>query len=54
MSKDRDVESLCLSASIQDNIAVGGMEKYAVNGFLITNKKEKEYVAKQIKDLSIK
>ena len=54
VSKDRDVESLCLSASIQDNIAVGGMEKYAVNGFLITNKKEKEYVAKQIKDLSIK
>lgn len=51
VSKDRDVESLCLSASIQDNIAVGGMEKYAVNGFLITNKKEKEYVAKQIKDL---
>ena len=54
VSKDRDVESLCLSASIQDNIAVGGMEKYAVNGFLITNKKEKEYVAKQIKELSIK
>ena len=52
VSKDRDVESLCLSASIQDNIAVGGMD--AVNGFLITNKKEKEYVAKQIKDLSIK
>ena len=54
VSKDRDVESLCLSASIQDNIAVGGMEKYAVNGFLITNKKEKEYVTKQIKELSIK
>lgn len=54
VSKDRDVESLCLSASIQDNIAVAGMEKYAVNGFLITGKNEKRYVGEQIKNLSIK
>ena len=54
VSKDRDVESLCLSASIQDNIAVAGMGQYAIKDFLITNKKEKEYVEKQIKDLSIK
>ena len=54
VSKDRDTESLCLSASIRDNIAIGGMEKYAVNNFLILNKKESEYVQKQIKDLAIK
>lgn len=45
---------MCLSASIRDNIAIGGMEKYAVNNFLILNKKESEYVQKQIKDLAIK
>ena len=54
VSKDRDVESLCLSASIKDNIAVAGMEQYAVNGFLITEKNEKNYVDEQIKSLSIK
>ncbi len=54
VSKDRDVESLCLSASIQDNIAVAGMEKYAVNGFLVTGKNEKHYVREQIQNLSIK
>ena len=54
VSKDRDVESLCLSASIQDNIAVAGMGQYAIKNFLITSKKEKEYVEKQIKNLSIK
>ncbi|MCM1064489.1 MAG: sugar ABC transporter ATP-binding protein [Eubacterium sp.] len=54
VSKDRDVESLCLTASIRDNIAIAGMDRYAVGGFLITNKKEKEYVGRQIHDLSIK
>jgi ribose transport system ATP-binding protein len=54
VSKDRDVESLCLSASIRDNIAIAGMDKYAINGFLITNKKEKQYIGKQVDDLSIK
>ncbi|MCM1026163.1 MAG: sugar ABC transporter ATP-binding protein [Roseburia sp.] len=54
VSKDRDVESLCLTASIRDNIAIAGMEKYAIGGFLITNRKEKEYVSRQIRELSIK
>ena len=54
VSKDRDVESLSLSASIRDNIAIAGMEKYAVNNFLMLNSREKVYVDKQISDLSIK
>ena len=37
VSKDRDVESLSLTASIRDNIAIAGMEKYAVNNFLMLN-----------------
>lgn len=54
ISKDRDTESLCLNASIRDNIAIAGMDKYAIGGFLITNRKEKAYVNRQIEDLSIK
>ena len=54
VSKDRDVESLCLNASIRDNIAVAGMDKYKIGKFVVTNKQEKKYVDKQVKDLSIK
>lgn len=54
VAKDRDVESLTLSASIRDNIAVAGMERYAVNNFLVLGGKEKAYVDQQINDLSIK
>lgn len=54
VSKDRDVESLSLSASIRDNIAIAGMERYAVNNFLMLNGREKAYVDKQIESLSIK
>ena len=54
VSKDRDVESLCLSASIRDNIAIAGMERYAVNDFLILNGREKTYVDREIDELSIK
>lgn len=53
VSKDRDVESLCLTASICDNIAIAGMDKYKKAG-LITNHAEKKYVNQQIKELSIK
>ena len=53
-SKDRDVESLSLSASIKDNIAIGGMEKYAINNFLIWDPLEKKYVDQQISSFSIK
>ncbi|MGN0337952.1 MAG: sugar ABC transporter ATP-binding protein [Lachnospiraceae bacterium] len=53
VSKDRDVESLCLNASIRDNIAIAGMDKYKKCG-LITNRAEKKYVNQQVKELSIK
>lgn len=54
VSKDRDVESLVLSASIKDNISVGGMDEYALGGWLVTSKRESEYVQNQIDTLSIK
>lgn len=53
VSKDRDIESLCLSASIRDNIAIAGMDKYKKSG-LITARAESRYVNRQIKELSIK
>ena len=54
VSKDSDVESLSLTASIRDNIAIAGMEKYAVKHFLMLGSREKVYVDKQIAELSIK
>ena len=54
VAKDRDVESLCLEASIKDNISIAGMDKFAVSKFLILPNKEKEYVDEQISALSIK
>lgn len=54
VSKDRDVESLCLSASIRDNIAITGMDQFAIAKHVIVRGKEKKYVQKQISDLSIK
>lgn len=54
MSKDRDIESLCLQASIKDNIAIAGLDKFAINNFLITNSKEKKYVRGLVNGLSIK
>lgn len=54
VSKDRDVESLCLTASIEDNISIAGMSEFAVRDFLILKPKEQEYVDAQIKELSIK
>lgn len=54
VSKDRDTESLNLSASIKDNIAVAGMEQYAVKNFIILDSREKKYVDEQIDSLSIK
>ncbi|MCM1193562.1 MAG: sugar ABC transporter ATP-binding protein [Acetatifactor muris] len=54
VSKDRDVESLCLTASIRDNIAIAGMEQYAIGGVVVTNAREKTYVNEQVQSLSIK
>ena len=54
VAKDRDVESLTLSASIRDNIAVAGMEQFALGNFLVLGGREKKYVDQQIEALSIK
>ena len=54
VAKDRDTESLTLSASIRDNIAIAGMERFAVNNFLVLSSKEKQYVDQQIQALEIK
>ncbi len=54
VAKDRDSESLSLNASIKDNISIGGMDRFAVKKFLIMPHKEKDYVSKQVDDLSIK
>ena len=54
VAKDRDVESLCLSASVKDNIAIAGMERFAIGGFLLTQKRERAYVDQQIQALSVK
>lgn len=53
-AKDRDTESLCLSASIRDNIAIGGFEQFSLGRWLILPGKEKKYVARQLEELSIK
>lgn len=54
VAKDRDTESLCLDASIKDNIAIAGLEKFATFNRIILPNKEKEYVQTQIDALSIK
>lgn len=54
VSKDRDVESLCLSASVRDNISVAGLNKFALSNFLVLGSKEKRYVRTQVENLSIK
>jgi ribose transport system ATP-binding protein len=54
VSKDRDTKSLCLEASIKDNIAIAGMNIFKNNAGMITEKNEKDYVQKQVNDLSIK
>ena len=54
VSKDRDTESLVLQAPIGDNIASGGIDRFAAGGFLVTPGAEKEYVNEQIKSLEVK
>ncbi len=54
VAKDRDTESLCTEASIKDNIAVAGLDRFAVRNFLILPGKEKRYVNEQVQALSIK
>lgn len=52
--KDRDRDSLCLEASIKDNISIGGLSKIAIKNFLVLPWRENKYVKKEIKDLQIK
>lgn len=54
LSKNRDTESLGLSATIRDNIASTGYKKNRSAGPFISFKKEKDYVAAQIENLTIK
>ena len=54
VAKDRDIESLCLEASIKDNIAIAGLDKIAINNLFILSKRENQYVDKQVESLSIK
>ncbi len=53
-SKDRDQESLGLAGSIRDNIASTGYLVNRVFGPIISFSKEKKYVDKEIRDLSLK
>lgn len=53
-AKDRDTESLCLSASVKDNIASVGMDRFATAGFLIFPSEEKKYVAARIDEMNVK
>lgn len=54
VAKDRDTESLCLNASIKDNISIAGLDKFAVAKFLILPWKENKYVKEQVDTLSVK
>jgi ribose transport system ATP-binding protein len=56
VSKNRDTESLGLSASIMENIASTGFKinRWKGPGPLISSRKEKQYVDEQVKELSIK
>ena len=53
VSKDRDKEALVLAQSIEDNILIAGYDKINRGPFLLP-KAKKEYVNKQVEDLSIK
>jgi ribose transport system ATP-binding protein len=53
-SKDRDHESVGLAGSIHDNIASTGYEANRLFGPIISFRKEKQYVNKEIHDLSLK
>lgn len=54
VSKDRDREALVLSASIRDNIVAAGFDKVAGPLGLISGRREKSYVDRQVRNLSIK
>ncbi|MEG1755191.1 MAG: sugar ABC transporter ATP-binding protein [Clostridia bacterium] len=53
VSKDRDREALVITDSIEDNILIAGYDKIQAGPFLLP-KAKRDYVDKQIRDLSIK
>ncbi len=53
VAKDRDTESLALSSSIQDNLAIAGLDIFAKSA-VVSPKAEREYVDGLIDALSIK
>lgn len=54
VAKDRDTESLCPEASIKDNIAIAGLDRFAICNFFLLRSREKAYVKKQVDALQIK
>ena len=54
ISKDRDVETLFLSESIQDNLTISAWNQLEKGHFLIFPKDEKIFAQKQVEDLKIK
>ena len=54
VAKDRDTESLSLEASIRDNIAIAGLDKFGINNMIILPSRERKYVNRQVEALSIK
>ncbi len=54
VAKDRDVESLNTQTSIRDNIAIAGLDRFAIHNFLITYGREKAYVEEQRAVMQIK
>lgn len=54
VAKDRDVESLCTDASIKDNIAIAGLDRFAVAKHFIFSRNEKKYVNAQSDFMKVK
>jgi ribose transport system ATP-binding protein len=54
VAKDRDTESLNMTTTIRDNVAIAGLDKFEVAGFLTLASREREYVEKNIGALSTK
>ncbi len=53
-AKDRDLESLCLSASVKENIAIAGLDRMSGGSPLILPGRERRYVREQIDFMRIK
>lgn len=52
-AKDRDTESLCLSASVRENIAIAGFPIFAPHGVILPGR-ERAYVRRQVEGMEIK